>query len=160
MSSGSTKVARKVVVALLMATITALLVASGALAGSSPPNNLFAQAEPVGPLPATKQVDTTGATPRPTSRRNAPTSRASVWYRITPSRKMTLRVDSIGSDYDTAIAIWRGSTWTDLSLVACNRSIDTEGPHRDVERAAGVHRRWRIRATSSRSSRMHSSAGT
>lgn len=52
---------------------------------------------------------------------------ATVWYRYTPAQSGVLSADTIGSDYDTVLAVWRG-TRGNLTLIACNddRSMD---PH-------------------------------
>ena len=47
---------------------------------------------------------------------------ASVWYNYTPTVDISLLFDSIGSNYDTVIAIWTG-TPGNLTLVACNDDI-------------------------------------
>ncbi len=43
----------------------------------------------------------------------------SVWYRYTPSATQTLSFNTDGSDYDTILALWTGSTHP-LTEVACN----------------------------------------
>jgi len=42
-----------------------------------------------------------------------------VWYRITPTVDGTLTVDTNGSDYDTVLAVWRGSRGN-LTSVGCD----------------------------------------
>ena len=44
---------------------------------------------------------------------------ATVWYRYTPPETQSLSLDTIGTNYDTFIAVWRG-TQGNLDLVVCN----------------------------------------
>ena len=44
---------------------------------------------------------------------------ASIWYTYTPPETQSLSLDTIGSDYDTYIAVWTGSRGS-LTPVACN----------------------------------------
>jgi hypothetical protein len=44
---------------------------------------------------------------------------ASVWYKYTPPEAQTISLDTIGTDYDTYIAVWTGSRGS-LNLVICN----------------------------------------
>jgi hypothetical protein len=44
---------------------------------------------------------------------------ASVWYKYTPPETQSLSLDTISTEYDTFIAVWRGARGN-LSLVACN----------------------------------------
>ena len=44
---------------------------------------------------------------------------ASVWYKYTPPEAQSISVNTIGSSYDTYIAIWTGTRGS-LNLVACN----------------------------------------
>src|SRR5215217_2817052 len=43
-----------------------------------------------------------------------------VWYRFTPSVTGLVSFDSVGSDYDTYIAIWTGTALTNLQFFACD----------------------------------------
>jgi len=43
----------------------------------------------------------------------------SVWFTITPSADMTLSISTVGSDYDTVLAVWTGSRGA-LNEEACN----------------------------------------
>ena len=44
---------------------------------------------------------------------------ASVWYKYTPSINESISLDTLGSNYDTFIAVWSGSIGS-LNLVTCN----------------------------------------
>ena len=46
-----------------------------------------------------------------------------VWYEFTPSSSMILRADTIGSNFDTVVAAWTGTTFSGLTPVGC----DNEG---------------------------------
>jgi hypothetical protein len=48
----------------------------------------------------------------------------SVWYRYTPNQAQSLAIDTIGSNYDTSLAIWTGSQ-APTQEVACSRSNGT-----------------------------------
>jgi hypothetical protein len=43
-----------------------------------------------------------------------------VWYRFTPAATGLVSFDSVGSDYDTYIAIWTGTTLSNLTYFACD----------------------------------------
>lgn len=59
----------------------------------------------------------------------------SVWYRYTPAASENLVVDTIGSSYDTVLAIWTGSRGS-LVPVACND--DSSGLQSQVQISAGA----------------------
>ena len=46
----------------------------------------------------------------------------SVWYSYTPDINVNLSIDTIGSNYDTLVAVWQGDP-NNLTLVACNDDI-------------------------------------
>jgi hypothetical protein len=52
----------------------------------------------------------------------------SVWYKYTASANGTLTVDTLGSNYDTVLAVWTGVRGN-LSLQACN----DDTPSRDLQ---------------------------
>ena len=49
---------------------------------------------------------------------------ASVWYRYTPTQPGTFSIDTVGSDFDTVLTAYTGSTINALSRVAYNDDID------------------------------------
>ncbi|MEK6750941.1 MAG: M4 family metallopeptidase, partial [Chloroflexota bacterium] len=51
----------------------------------------------------------------------------SVWYQITPSSSGTLTVDTVGSNFDTVLGIWTGSSPAGLTSVGCHDDIDNAG---------------------------------
>lgn len=52
------------------------------------------------------------------------TGGASVWYRYTPTQSGTFSIDTVGSDFDTVLTAYTGSTINALSRVAFNDDID------------------------------------
>ncbi len=48
---------------------------------------------------------------------------ASVWYKFTPSINRKITLDTIGSNYDTYIAVWKGTRGS-LVEVGCNDDVD------------------------------------
>ncbi|MEY2957539.1 MAG: hypothetical protein RLZZ01_107, partial [Actinomycetota bacterium] len=90
------------------------------------PNDDFATAQDLGTLPATFEQQTVGATdevdePNPYCDSNAS---ASIWYRWLPGGDGYLLVDTIGSDYDTVVAAYTGSTLGTLTDQACDVGTD------------------------------------
>lgn len=49
-----------------------------------------------------------------------------VWYQYTPPSNVVLRADTIGSDFNTVVAAWTGTTLGSLTAIACNdnRALD------------------------------------
>ncbi|MFN3216526.1 MAG: S8 family serine peptidase [Acidimicrobiales bacterium] len=91
--------------------------------GEMPDNDMWARAERLRDLPARVEVDTTFAgveldEPDPGC---GPMS-STVWYRIDAPRDLALTVDTIGSDHDTVVAVWRQEGRT-LQLLGCNDDI-------------------------------------
>jgi murein DD-endopeptidase MepM/ murein hydrolase activator NlpD len=52
---------------------------------------------------------------------------ATIWYQFTPSANGTLHLHTIGSDYDTVLAVWKGNRGS-LTLIGCNDDRSTT-PH-------------------------------
>jgi hypothetical protein len=50
---------------------------------------------------------------------------ATVWYRWTPSESVPVKADTSGSDYDTMLAAYSGTSLLDLTPVACNDDTGT-----------------------------------
>jgi hypothetical protein len=48
----------------------------------------------------------------------------SIWYRWTARAAATVTIDTFGSDFDTLLAVYRGSSLADLELVAANDDAD------------------------------------
>ena len=90
-----------------------------------PPNDDFADSELVAALPSTDHEDTTSATLEPGEPRPCAGINRTVWYSFTPSTGVTLVADTVGSNYDTALAVYTGTSLGTLSTVACD---DDGGP--------------------------------
>jgi hypothetical protein len=71
-------------------------------------------------LPANVTRATTGATTQLGEPRPCGAIGSTIWYNVTPSRTLLLQVDTFGSNYDTALAVYTGSSIASLSQVGCN----------------------------------------
>jgi len=96
--------------------------AAAALSWSSPvPNDDFSSPKQISNFPYANSMDTANAT----TASDDPTlcaggvGSASVWFRYTPSSSGLLTVDTIGSNYDTVVAVWTGVRGS-LYRLACN----------------------------------------
>ncbi len=87
------------------------------------PHDDFAAPLVITQTPYTHTADVSGATSAaddpPLAACNRGPGRATVWYRLTTSHPGSLSLDTIGSNYDTMLAVWTG-TRNNLTLVACN----------------------------------------
>ncbi|HLE05122.1 MAG TPA: hypothetical protein VI729_10990, partial [Anaerolineales bacterium] len=98
-----------------------------------PPNDDFDNATEISALPFSEVVDTTGATEAPDdpevscAQVDEPNG---VWYRLTPGADVSLQIDTFGSDYRTALAVFTGDRGS-LSEVACNSNAG--GPQSAVQ---------------------------
>jgi hypothetical protein len=126
---------------LLLPIALLAVMAVAPVARSSPPNIDADHPKAIEALPFHEEVDTTGlqAIPgQPDGSCGAPGP--SVWYVFTPDGNTTLTFDTAGSDYDTSIAVYRGTNAADeydFYEVACND--DGTGPAKLVfDAAAGV----------------------
>jgi PKD repeat protein len=90
------------------------------------PNDDFDSPTIISQLPYTHTLETTGATKASDdpdlTQCNRLAGMASVWYRYTPSVAGGLRLDTIGSDYDTMLAVWSGLRGS-LTPIGCNDDI-------------------------------------
>ena len=96
----------------------------GTAGATPPPNDAFAAGTTIGAIPYQDAQSTVEATAEP----GEPTSQCgpaakSVWYRFTPATDVVLRADTLGSDFDTVLAVWTGSDLASLSPVACNDDV-------------------------------------
>ncbi len=115
-------------VAIVATFAIAAALPAGAAAGAGPSNDDFANATVlVGNLPLTAHSNAMGASMEgaedesPCEGQN----QESVWFRFTPVNSGVFRVDTIGSDYDTNLDIYRGTTLNNLVHVDCNDDIDS-----------------------------------
>jgi hypothetical protein len=89
---------------------------SSAQAGVAPANDLITDATVIGALPFTDSVDTTTANgdgPSPCFGNDG-----SVFYKFRPDADMRLQVDTLGSDFDTVLSVFRGPL-NNLHLIEC-----------------------------------------
>ncbi|GEM_PF-779322 len=88
---------------------------------AAPANDNLAAALNIETLPYTHQQDTSGASNEAAEIRPQCLNEAgaSVWYQYTATDNQTLVFDSFGSDYDTVLSVWSGTTHP-LTAVACN----------------------------------------
>ncbi len=89
-----------------------------------PANNSITSATPLGAPPARFVVDTRQATASPSD--GSCVHGRSVWFRTRPGVTRTVRLSTIGSDYDTVLAVFRG-TRTNRTRIACADDSFDEG---------------------------------
>lgn len=87
------------------------------------PNDNFAAATVAGTLPYA-QTGIATATATKQVGEQAPTCDATigrtVWWRFTPATSMRVKAETTGSNYDTVLAAWTGTTLGALTQAACN----------------------------------------
>ncbi len=110
--------ARVAAAVLATAVIAVVLLARPAVA--APGNDAFAGAITAATLPYQYTVDNTSATIEPSEPQPCIESLRTVWYRFTAPASGIYEVDTFGSDFDTVLAVYTGSTLPSLSLVDCN----------------------------------------
>ncbi len=106
------------------------------IAYAAPSNDTFSGATPILSVPYQYNVDTTTATTAgETGEQGIPTpcnpsvpednhslylGHKTVWYQYTPTTSGTISMDTLGTNYDTYIAVWTGTALNNLALVACD----------------------------------------
>lgn len=106
----------------ICAVVTAMFLASlpGTAAAAAPENDELANAKVIDSIPYSDVIDTTDATP---STEDPEVCRSfdpkTVWYRYTASESRRLVADTLGSDYDTVLAVFEGGP-NEETLAACN----------------------------------------
>jgi len=108
-----------------MADRAALTETPAALACIPPANDDFAGVAGIGAVPFTTTLSAACATSQVNEPRPCASIGSTVWYSFTASASGTLQADTIGSDYDTALALYTGADLAHLSSVACD---DDSGP--------------------------------
>jgi Ca2+-binding RTX toxin-like protein len=104
-----------------VATMALLLGLPSPAEAAPPPNDSFAGRKVVAALPYEDTQNTSEATVEP----GEPTScteetKHSVWYEFTPPADGVFAADTLGSDFDTVVAVYTGTSLADLHLVACD----------------------------------------
>ncbi len=99
-----------------------------ALPPPAPVNDSFFSPLVISSMPYTNTQDITGAITTITT--NDPVLGCAewegynaVWYSFTPSTSGTLALNTIGSNYDTILGVWKGTNPASLTSVACNDDI-------------------------------------
>jgi hypothetical protein len=110
----------------MLAIVTTIAALPQPAFAAAPSNDNFADRTAITASPFTDSQDTTDATeeadePRPRCAHIA----KSVWYEFTPSTDGVFQVDTFGSDFDTAVAIWTGEALSSLTQEGCD---DDSGP--------------------------------
>lgn len=117
---------------LTILVVTFTTIGMQAAQAAPPTNDNFATATTVTePVPFTNSVDTTQATVEPTDPdSNCAGPENTVWYSYTPSTSGFVQANTFGSDYDTVLSVWTGTSGN-LTEVTCND--DTSGGTTGVE---------------------------
>lgn len=107
--------------ALVFATVFVAWPSSAAAGAVPPPNDNFANRVTISSTPFTDAKITTEATMEPGEQQPscAPIGKT-VWYQFTPGSNTILRADTIGSDFDTVVGAWTGTTLPGLTEVGCD----------------------------------------
>jgi hypothetical protein len=93
---------------------------------TGPANDNFANAFPISGASGTANGTTVGASKEAGEPNHAGnTGGKSAWYRWTPSSSGTVILDTVGSSFDTLLAVYAGTSVGSLSLVAQNDDIVT-----------------------------------
>ncbi len=79
---------------------------------------------PPSPLPYNNSQDVSETSLEQFEPKNCNLTSHSVWYSFTPDQDGTLKITTLGSNYDTTVSVYTGADLGSLSLVACND--DTE----------------------------------
>ena len=100
--------------------MVALVVGPGH-AAAAPGNDLFANAITTTSVPFMHTLDTAGATVEVAEDANpcSPVG-STVWYRFIAPTAAAYQADTLGSSFDTVIAVYTGSTLASLTVVGCN----------------------------------------
>ncbi len=102
-------------------TLVVKVIAPAACSG--PVGNCFSTAVAITSVPYTNSKSTSGATLETGEPRPCGSIGATVWYTYTPSTSGTKTADTVGSNHDTVVAVYTGSTLTGLTNVGCNDDI-------------------------------------
>lgn len=104
-----------------------------------PTNDRFEDAAEIGPaLPAVASVDTAGASLQQAEPNKCGVTGYSVWYRWTSGPDQVVLLDTFSSTYDTALAIYSGTSFLDLKLINCSDNADgTAQSHAGMRAGAG-----------------------
>jgi len=109
---------------LVLSTVILTVLSLAVPAVAQPANDDLDLATEVIAVPFADSVDTTEATTEtgePVEGEDPCPGRGStVWYALTLDASQNVSIDTAGSDYDTALAVYTGTDYSDLALVDCN----------------------------------------
>lgn len=91
-----------------------------------PANDNFANAINITSTSFTDTKDSSGATTEtndPQLAACAPGPFNTIWYKVVPTGTGLANIDTIGSNYDTVLSLWSGTSQTALTAVTCNDDI-------------------------------------
>jgi hypothetical protein len=103
--------------AALVAALMATALTSPAAHAAPPANDIPSRAAPVAAVPTVVELDTRAAT-YDTVRRSCVYAR-SVWYRYEPATTGRVRISTVGSSYDTVLAVYSGAR-SPQNRLSCN----------------------------------------
>lgn len=111
---------------MLVLLVGAAALAAPGTAGAVAANDDFANATSISTLPFTSVVSNAGATlevgePQPTCRGGGITG--TLWYRFVPPVSTIFVSQTTGSDFDTFLVVWQGTTLGGLTQLTCNDNI-------------------------------------
>jgi hypothetical protein len=111
---------------------------------AAPANDDFASAQVIaGGRASTTDTNVAATAEGGETRRAGHDPAASIWYRWTAPRSGTLVVTTAGSDFDTVLAAYRGSTMAGLQRLAVNDDRNA-GPHSRIELPVVAGRTYRL----------------
>jgi hypothetical protein len=98
---------------------------------AAPPNDTFANAMSIPGIPFQHIVSTTDATETdlndpdavPCEGRTLARGKRTLWYRYQATSNRGVHADTIGSNYDTYIAVWKGTSLANLTFVTCDDDV-------------------------------------
>lgn len=113
---------------LVLWTVILTVLAFAVPAVAQPANDDLANATEVTAVPFHDVVDTSDATTEPGEPVDfeevndlfCPDRGTTVWYALSLGQSQNVTIDTFGSDYDTTLAVYTGTDFTDLELVDCN----------------------------------------
>ena len=92
-----------------------------------PPNDDFADAAPIASLPFTDTLDTEVASFEADEQQACANVGKTVWYSFTPSADVSISANTFGSDFDTVLTAFTGTSLSDLTTIECNdQAADTD----------------------------------
>jgi hypothetical protein len=87
---------------------------------AGPDNDNLADARVISGLNVRDMATNTGATLEPSEPADPNGGETSVWWRWTAPRATRVQIDTLGSDFDTTLAVYQGTGYGSLSLVDAN----------------------------------------